>query len=66
MEGTIKSLVRDRAFGFITPDGETQDIFFHRNELQGVNYEDLKEGDRMSFEVAEGQKGKNAVKVSRI
>jgi len=66
MEGTIKSLVRDRGFGFITPDGETQDIFFHRNELQGVNYEDLKEGDRMSFEVAEGQKGKNAVKVSRI
>lgn len=66
MEGTIKSLVRDRGFGFVTPDGEDKDFFFHRNELKGVNYEELKEGDRMSFEVAEGPKGKNAVNVSRI
>ena len=65
MEGTIKNLT-DKGFGFITVDGEEKDLFFHKNELQGIGYEELKIGDRVSFEKADSPKGPNAVKVSRI
>jgi CspA family cold shock protein len=66
MEGIIKTLVSDKGFGFITVDGEDKDLFFHRNELSGVSYEDLKVGDRVSFEKADSEKGPNAVSVTRI
>ena len=65
MEGTIKKLT-DKGFGFITPDGEEKDLFFHSNELKGVSYGELKIGDRVSFEKADSPKGPNAVNVSRI
>lgn len=65
MEGTIKNLT-DKGFGFITVDGEEKDLFFHSNELKGVSYEELKVGDRLSFEKGESPKGPNAVNVSRI
>lgn len=63
-QGTIVRLT-DRGFGFIAREGEEKDLFFHSNELQGVQFEELKEGDAVTFEVAEGQKGPNAVNVSR-
>ena len=66
MEGTIKTLVTDKGFGFITVDGEDKDLFFHKNELSGVSYEELKEGDKVSFEKADSEKGPNAVNVARI
>jgi CspA family cold shock protein len=65
MEGTIKNLI-DKGFGFITVDGDPKDLFFHRNELKGVNFEDLQVGDRVSFEKGESPKGPNAVNVERI
>lgn len=65
MEGTIKKLT-DKGFGFIDVDGEEKDLFFHSNELQGVSYDQLKEGDRVSFEKADSPKGENAVNVTRI
>ena len=65
MEGTIKNLT-DKGFGFITVDGEEKDLFFHKNELKGVSYEELKVGDRMSFEKADSEKGPNAINVTRI
>jgi cold shock protein len=65
MEGTIKTLT-DKGFGFITVDGEEKDLFFHSNELKGVSYNELKTGDRVSFEKGESPKGPNAVNVSRI
>lgn len=63
-EGTIARLT-DRGFGFIARAEGDKDLFFHSNELQGVEFNDLKEGDVVTFEVAEGPKGLNAVKVSR-
>ncbi|MBU0649092.1 cold shock domain-containing protein [Patescibacteria group bacterium] len=63
-EGTIARLT-DRGFGFISREGEEKDLFFHSNELVGVQYDELKEGDKVTFEVAEGPKGPNAVKVSK-
>ncbi|MFA5431428.1 MAG: cold shock domain-containing protein [Candidatus Paceibacterota bacterium] len=65
MEGTIKNLT-DKGFGFITVDGEEKDLFFHSNELKGVSYEELRAGDRVSFEKGESPKGPNATNVSRI
>jgi CspA family cold shock protein len=65
MEGTIKTLIADKGFGFITVDGEEKDLFFHKNELKGVNYEELKVGDRVSFEKADSEKGPNATNVAR-
>ena len=65
MEGTIKTLT-EKGFGFITVDGEEKDLFFHRNELKGVTFEDLKIGDKVSFEKADSPKGPNAKNVARI
>jgi CspA family cold shock protein len=65
MEGTIKTLT-DKGFGFIAIEGEDKDLFFHRNELQGVSFEELKVGDKVSFEKGDSPKGPNATNVTRI
>ncbi|MFH1451083.1 MAG: cold shock domain-containing protein [bacterium] len=65
MEGTIKNLT-DRGFGFIAIDGEEKDLFFHSNELRDVRFEELKVGDRVSFEKGDSPKGPNATNVTRI
>lgn len=56
----------DRGFGFITRDGQEKDLFFHSKELEGVVFEDLKEGDTVTFEVSESPKGPNATRVSKV
>ena len=63
--GTIKTLT-PRGFGFITREGETKDLFFHSKDLQGVTFEELKVGDKVTFKVVEGEKGPAAVEVSRV
>lgn len=65
-EGTIASLVTGKGFGFIKREGEAKDLFFHSKELQGVTIEELREGDKMTFEVADSPKGPNAIKVSKV
>lgn len=62
--GTIARL--NNGYGFITREGGEKDLFFHANELQGVTFDNLREGDKVQFEVGEGSKGPNAVNVSRI
>lgn len=64
-EGTIKNL-NEKGFGFISIEGEEKDLFFHKNELVGVTFEELKVGDKVSFEKTDSPKGPNATKVSRI
>lgn len=63
--GTIKRLM-DKGFGFIGVEGQEKDLFFHMNEVKNVNFDDLREGDNVEFEIAEGPKGLNAVNVSRL
>ena len=65
-QGKISRIVADRGFGFISREGQEKDLFFHSKELQGVTFEELKEGDAVQFEVSEGPKGPNATKVSKI
>lgn len=64
-EGTIKTLTQ-KGFGFIARDGETKDLFFHSKELKGVTYDELKVGDKVTFEVTQGEKGPAATNVSRV
>jgi len=59
--GTVKFFNEDKGFGFITPDDGGKDVFVHANGLNGTT---LMEGDKVSYEVEEGQKGLNAVNVS--
>ncbi len=61
-KGTIARLT-DKGFGFIAREGEDKDLFFHANEVQEVRYDDLQEGDLVSFEIEEGPKGPHAVEV---
>ena len=62
MKGTIKRIVRDRGFGFIrSTDG--QEVFFHRNGLQQMDFDSLKEGATVEFEVEQSEKGPRASNV---
>ncbi|HEV7424385.1 MAG TPA: cold shock domain-containing protein [Candidatus Paceibacterota bacterium] len=65
MTGTIKRLT-DKGFGFITAEGLAKDLFFHSNSLVGVTFDELKEGDAVSFETEESPKGLNATNVQRF
>lgn len=64
-EGTI-ARVTDKGFGFISIEGQDKDLFFHSNELVGVAFDSLREGDQVKFEVTDGPKGKNATNISKI
>ncbi len=64
MKGTIKKLT-DKGFGFITGEGMEKDLFFHSNALVGVSFDELREGDAVSFDTEDSPKGMNAVNVQR-
>lgn len=64
-KGTIARLM-DKGFGFIKREGEEKDLFFHSNELKGVSFDSLHEGDEVTFEIAESPKGPNAVNVELV
>lgn len=64
MKGIIKKIM-EKGFGFITPEDGGKDIFFHSNSLVGVQFAELREGDAVSFETEDTEKGKNAVNVQR-
>ncbi|MBI2096724.1 MAG: cold shock domain-containing protein [Candidatus Sungbacteria bacterium] len=64
-EGTIARKT-EKGFGFIKREGQERDLFFHSNELVGITFDELREGDKVTFEVADSPKGPNAVQVSRV
>ena len=63
-EGTIKRLTQ-KGFGFIDT-GADKDLFFHHSSLEGVSYEELQEGQRVSFTEGRGEKGPRAENVQII
>ncbi len=63
-EGTIKRLT-DKGFGFIDT-GSDKDIFFHSSNLDGVSYEELQEGQRVSYTEGRRPKGPGAENVKLI
>ncbi len=64
MKGTIKKLT-DKGFGFISSEGQEKDLFFHSNSLVGVQFSELREGDEVTYEVEQSEKGPNAINVQR-
>ena len=63
-EGTIKRL-SDKGFGFID-NGSKEDMFFHSSDVEGVGYEQLQEGQRVSYSEGQGPKGPRAEHVKLI
>ena len=64
MTGKI-ARVTDRGFGFITPEDGEKDVFFHAQSLVDIHFDDLREGDTVTFEMEEGPKGPAAVNVQK-
>lgn len=60
--GTIKRLVRDKGFGFIAAGGD-EEYFFHSSAVRDTRFDDLREGQAVSFEVSRGPKGARAENV---
>jgi CspA family cold shock protein len=56
-KGTIKKLISDKGFGFILTE-EGKDLFFHRSQLQGLEYSSLKEGQEVEYEAGTGRGGR--------
>ena len=61
-EGIIKKRLADKGLGFIDVGGG-KDLFFHSSSVEGVRFEDLQEGQRVSFTEGQGPKGPRAEKV---
>ncbi len=64
-KGTIRRLVSDRGFGFIRT-AEGTDLFFHRSQLQGVDYNSLREGLEVEFELGKGRDGRTEATKVRL
>jgi len=65
-QGTVKWFNVDKGFGFITPDDGTKDLFVHYSEIQGSGHRSLEENQRVQFEVEQGAKGPQAVRVTSV
>ena len=61
--GVVKWFNGDKGFGFIAPDDGDKDLFVHQSEIQASGFRTLDEGQRVQFEVQQGQKGPQAVQV---
>ncbi|GAB6280152.1 MAG TPA: cold-shock protein [Synergistales bacterium] len=65
MQGTVKWFNEAKGYGFITPD-EGNDVFVHFSAIQGDGFKTLAEGQRVEFEVVQGDKGPQAANVEKI
>ncbi|AFM15592.1 cold shock protein [Mycolicibacterium chubuense NBB4] len=65
-QGTVKWFNGEKGFGFITPDGGDSDVFVHYSEISGSGFRSLEENQRVEFEIEQGTKGPQAVRVTAI
>jgi CspA family cold shock protein len=64
--GTVKWFNDAKGFGFITPDDGGEDLFAHFSEVQGSGFKSLQEGQKVSFEIKQGPKGKQAANITPL
>jgi cold shock protein len=58
--GTVKWFNAEKGYGFITPEGDGKDVFVRYSAIAGRGFKSLEEGQRVSFELGQGQKGPQA------
>lgn len=61
--GTVKWFSDEKGYGFITPDDGSKDLFVHFSNIDGEGFRTLTEGQKVTFEAAEGKKGPEATSV---
>ena len=66
MVGTVKWFNGQKGYGFITPDGGSDDVFVHFSAIQGEGFRNLNEGERVEFSVESSPKGPHAVNVVKL
>ena len=66
MIGTVKWFNARKGYGFIEPDGDGKDVFVHISAVQAAKLETLVEGQRLSFETEDGEKGLKAVDLQEV
>lgn len=64
--GVVKWFNATKGFGFVTVDGQDQDVFVHYSAIAGAGYRSLDEGDKVEFTIVQGQKGPQAQDVRKI
>lgn len=64
-KGKVKWFSNVKGYGFLEKEGESQDIFVHYSSIQGEGYKKLEEGEEVTFEIVQGEKGPQATNVVR-
>lgn len=64
--GTVKWFDDNKGYGFITLEEEEKDCFVHHSAIQGTGFKSLSEGDKVEFDMVQGQKGPAAENVSKV
>lgn len=64
--GTVKWFNESKGFGFITPENGQKDCFVHHSAIQGDGFRTLADGERVEFDVVQGQKGPAAENVTKM
>ena len=65
-QGTVKWFNDSKGYGFITPDDGSPDVFAHFSEIQGDGFKTLAEGQKVDFEVQQGDKGPRATNIRPV
>ena len=65
-QGTVKWFNGEKGYGFIEPDDGSEDVFVHYTGIAGSGFRSLEEGEKVSYEVAQGRKGPQAQNVSPV
>ncbi|OFX27586.1 MAG: cold-shock protein [Armatimonadetes bacterium RBG_16_67_12] len=64
--GSVKWFSAEKGYGFITPDDGTKDLFVHHSAIQADGFRTLNEGEKVEYDVTQGQKGPQAVNVRKV
>jgi cold shock protein len=65
-QGTVKWFNEEKGYGFIEPDDGSEDLFVHYSGIAGGGFRSLEEGEKVTYETSQGQRGMQAKNVSKV